>query len=158
MTDETGHYLIENLPEGRYKVIAFAREHHPAVYPEPVSVIGGQITDGINLELELLPLELTGIIKGTVTNDSTGAPLPKALIVAFAKTNEGRHVVRFTYSQEDGTYALMHLPQIPFYVAAWARGYMAELYNDAHRIEDATKVTPDASGIDFALTLKTEHP
>src|SRR4030066_1152692 len=158
LTDENGHYLIKNLPEGRYKVIAFAREHHPTVYPEPVPVIGGQITDGINLELELLPLELTGFIKGTVTDDSTGAPIAKAVIVAFAKNNEGHHIVRFTHSQEDGSYELCHLPQIPFYVACWAKGYMAELYNDAHRIEDATKVTPDAFGIDFSLTPKTEHP
>lgn len=158
LTDSTGHYLIENLPEGRYKVIAFAREHHPAVYPEPVPVIGGQITDGINLELELLPLELTGVISGTITDDTTGSPLSSALIVAFAKTEEGHHIVRFTFSAEDGTYELKHLPMIPMYVAAWAKGYMAELYNDAHRIEDATKVTPDASGIDFALTPKTEHP
>jgi len=156
-TDSTGHYIIEDLPEGQYKVITFAREHHPAVYPEPVPVIGGQTTDGINFELELLPLELTGIIKGTVTDDSTAAPLPKAVIVAFAK-HEDHHIVRFTFSQEDGSYALMHLPTIPFYVAAWAKGYMAELYNDAHKIEDATQVTPDAFGIDFALTPKTEHP
>lgn len=157
LTDETGHYLIENLPEGRYKVIAFAREHHPAVYPEPVPVVGGQVTDGINLELELLPLELTGVISGTVTDDTNGSPLSRALVVAFAK-HEDRHIVRFTFSRDDGTYELTHLPAIPFYVAAWAKGYMAELYNDAHKLEDATQVTPDASGIDFALTLKTEHP
>ncbi|OGC77411.1 MAG: hypothetical protein A2145_01855 [candidate division Zixibacteria bacterium RBG_16_40_9] len=157
LTDETGHYLIENLPEGKYKVIAFAKEHHPAVYPEPVPVIGGQITDGINLELELLPLELTGVISGTVTDESTSVPLPQALIVAFAKTEE-HHLVRFTFSKEDGTYELTHLPHIPFYVACWAKGYMAELYNNVHRLEDATLVTPDASGIDFALTSKTEHP
>jgi len=158
LTDETGHYLIENLPEGRYKVIAFAREHHPGTYPEPVEVIGGQTTDGINIELELLPLELTGVISGTITDDTTGSPLSCALIVAFAKTEEGRHIVRFTFSGEDGTYELKRLPRIPMYVAAWARGYMAELYDDAHWLEDATRVTPDASGIDFALTHRTEHP
>ncbi len=156
-TDSTGHYLIGDLPEGHYKVIAFAKEHYPAVYPEPVPVIGGQITDGINFELEHLPLEFTGVINGTVTDESTSAALPQALIVAFAKTEE-HHIVRFTFSKEDGTYELTHLPHIPFYVACWAKGYMAELYNDAHKIEDATQVTPDASGIDFALTPKTEHP
>ncbi len=157
VTDSSGHYLIRDLPEGHYKVIAFAKEHYPAVYPEPVPVIGGQTTDGINFELEHLPLELTGVISGTVTDESTSAALPQALIVAFAKTEE-HHIVRFTFSKEDGTYELTHLPHIPFYVACWAKGYMAELYNDAHRIEDATQVTPDASGIDFALTPKTEHP
>lgn len=157
VTDSSGHYLIEDLPEGHYKVIAFAKEHYPAVYPEPVPVIGGQITDGINFELEHLPLELTGVIKGTVTDDSTGIPISKALIVAFAKTEE-HHIVRFTFSKEDGTYELTHLPHIPFYVAGWAKGFMAELFDNVHKIEDATQVTPDASGIDFALTPKTENP
>lgn len=155
-TDSSGHYVIENLPEGKYKVMAFAKEHYPAVYPEPVPVVGGQITDGINFELEHLPLELTGVISGTVIDETTSLALPNALIVAFAKL-EDHHVVRFTFSKEDGTYELTHLPNIPFYVASWAKGYMAELYKDAHRIEDATQVTPDASGIDFTLTPKTEN-
>ncbi len=77
-------------------------------------------------------------------------------IVAAVGFDSTRHqrIVRFAHTDSTGSYVIGNLPKIPYFVIAWARGYKAELYDNVHRFEDATQVTPDASGINFALSRK----
>jgi hypothetical protein len=155
LTDENGTYRIGPLPSGFYKVAALARRFFPAVYPEPVPVRADENTPDINFRLQLMPPPDLGTISGVVTDDSTGEPIGCALVAAVGFDSTFRHrIVRFSHTDSTGNYIIDGLPRIPYFVIAWARGYFAEIYDNVRRFEDATKVTPDASGIDFALEKK----
>ncbi len=154
-TDENGNYRIGPLPMGFYKVAAVARGFFPAVYPDPVEVRADENTPHINFRLHPVPPPDLGTISGMVTDDSTGEPIGCALVAAvgFDSTFDHR-IVRFAHTDSAGHYIIDGLPKIPYFVLAWARGYRAEIYDNVHRFAEATKVTPDASGIDFALEKK----
>ncbi len=152
LTDSSGNYRIRHLPPGLYKVAALARGYFPAIYPDSVPVRPGEETSNINLGLMPMPPPDLGIISGMVTDDSTGAPLGCAVVAAVGFDSVHHHrIVRFAHTDSTGSYTIGNLPRIPYFVIAWARGYIAELYDNVHRFEDATQVTPDASGIDFVL-------
>ncbi|MCI0329529.1 MAG: carboxypeptidase regulatory-like domain-containing protein [candidate division Zixibacteria bacterium] len=155
LTDEAGNYRIGPLPAGFYKVAAVARGFYAAVYPEPVEVRADENTPNINLRLRPVPPPDLGMISGMVTDDSTGEPIGCAVVAAvgFDSTLDHR-VVRFAYTDSTGSYLLEQLPKIPYFVLAWARGYKGEIYDNVHRFEEATQITPDASGINFALEKK----
>lgn len=155
LTDENGNYRIFHLRAGLYKVAALARGFFPAVYPDRVEVRAGENTPDINLRLRPVPPPDLGMISGMVTDDSTGEPIGCALVAAVGFDSSFRHrIVRFAHTDSTGNYTIGRLPKIPYFVIAWARGYFAEIYDNVRRFEDATKVTPDASGIDFALARK----
>lgn len=158
-TDANGDYTINRLLAGTYRVVALARGYFPAAFPDPVSVIENQTTTGIDFALLPFTPPPAGHIAGRVTDDSTGLPIADAVVgaVAFDSTHR-MPIIRFTHTGEDGSYRIESLPSIPFFVIAWAHGYLAELYDNAHRFEDATRVIPPADGIDFALTLKPMGP
>jgi len=155
LTDENGNYRIGPLPSGFYKVAALARGFFPAVYPDRVEVRAGENTPDINLRLRPVPPPDLGTISGMVTDDSTGEPIGCALVAAVGYDSTFHHrIIRFAHTDSTGNYAIGGLPKIPYFVIAWARGYFAEIYDNVRRFADATKVTPDASGIDFALARK----
>jgi len=166
LTDESGNYQIERLPEGLYKVASVARGYFPAVYPDSVPVDSGQDTPNINLALMPIPPSDLGTISGTVTKDSTasspaydstGKPIEGAIVAAVGFDSVHNHrIVRFAHTDSTGNYVIGGLPKIPYFVLAWARGYFGEIYDNVRRFEDATQVTPDASGINFALTQKPD--
>ncbi len=166
LTDENGNYQIERLPQGLYKVASVARDYFPAVYPDSVPVDSGQDTPNINLALMPIPPADLGTISGTVTRDSTasspaydstGKPIEGAIVAAVGFDSVHNHrIVRFAHTDSTGNYVIGGLPKIPYFVLAWARGYFGEIYDNVRRFEDATKVTPDASGINFALTQKPD--
>ncbi len=152
VSDSTGFYLIDKLDPGFYRLIAYAKGYYPAKYPDSVLVKPGEVTPDINFHLKKFPPLPDGVIAGKVTDDSTGLPIPKVLVlgIAFPDTNLPPFV-RTTFSNEDGTYELTHLPRIPFILFAHAYKYLGEFYDNVHSIKDATPITPDASNIDFAL-------
>src|SRR3990170_119527 len=152
ISDSTGFYLIKELDPGFYRLIAYAPEYFPEKHPDSVLVKPGEITPGINFHLKKFPPLPDGVIAGKVTDDSTGLPIPKALVlgIAFPDTNLPPFV-RTTFSNEDGTYELAHLPRIPFILFAHAHKYLGEFYDNVYSFEQATPVTPDAYDINFAL-------
>lgn len=155
LTNENGNYEIGHLPAGSYRVAALARGFFPAVNPDSVPVSGGQNTPNINLALMPVPPPDLGTISGMVIDDSTGAPIVCALVAAVGFDSSEHHpIIRFAHTDSSGNYELAGLPKIAYFVLAWAHGYFGEIYDNVHRFEDATKVTPDASGINFALTKK----
>jgi hypothetical protein len=158
-TDANGDYTIGRLPAGTYRVVALARGYFPAPFPDPVTVLENQTTSGIDIALVPFAPPPAGHIAGTITDDSTALPIADAVVAAVAFDSTHRMpIIRFTHSGADGSYRIEMLPSIPFFVIAWAHGYFAELYNNAHRFEDASLVTPPADGIDFALTPKPLGP
>ncbi len=152
LTDSGGRYRIGPLPAGFYKVAAMARGFYPTVYPNPVEVRAGENTPDIDLRLPAVPPSDLGTISGMVTDDSTGVPIGCAVVAAVGFDSAfGHRIVRFAHTDSTGSYVIGGLPRIPYFVIAWARGYFAEIYDNVRRFADATKVTPDASGINFAL-------
>lgn len=155
LSDSTGHYHIGPLPAGFYKVAALARGFFPAVYPDSVPVQAGQDTPNINFHLHPVPPPDLGTISGLVTDDSTGAPIGCVVVAAVGFDSVFHHrIVRFAQTDSTGNYVIGGLPKLPYFVIAWARGYLAEIYNNVHRFADATPVTPDAVGINFALARR----
>ena len=155
ISDSTGFYRIKELDPGFYRLIAYALEYFPEKYPDSVLVKSGEVTPDINFHLKKYPPLPDGMIAGNVTDDSTGLPIPKALVMAigFPDTNLPPSV-RTTLTNEDGTYKLTHLPRIPFILFAHAHGYLGEFYDNAYSFKDATPVTPDAYEINFALKAR----
>lgn len=155
VSDSTGFYQIDKLDPGFYRLIAYAKDYSPAKYPDSVLVNPGEVTPDIDFHLKKFPSLPEGVISGKVTDDSSGLPIPKALVlgIAFPDTNLPPFV-RTTFSNEDGTYELAHLPKIPFILFAHAPKYLGEFYDNVHSIKDATPVTPDASNIDFDLKAR----
>ncbi|MGH8005045.1 MAG: carboxypeptidase regulatory-like domain-containing protein, partial [Limisphaerales bacterium] len=152
LTDENGNYRIGPLPAGSYRVAAVARGFFPGVYPDPVEIRAGENTPGIDLRLRPVPPPDLGTISGMVTDDSIGEPIACAVVAAVGFDSTFHHrIIRFAHTDSTGNYVIAGLPKIPYFVIAWARGYFAEIYDNVRRFEDATKVTPDASGINFAL-------
>ena len=155
LTDSGGHYRIGPLPAGFYKVAAMARGYYPAVYPNPVEVHAGENTPNINFRLHPFPPPDFGTIAGVVSDDSTGEPIGCAVIAAVGFDSMFDHrIVRYAHTDSTGDYVIEGLPKIPYFVLAWARGYRGEIYDNVHRFAEATKVIPDASGIDFVLERK----
>lgn len=156
-TDETGAYTIEDLLPGNYRVHAYKWGYDPAVYPDTVVVPdGGDVVD-IDFVMTT-PLPLDGVISGTVTDDSTGAPIEGAMLIALGQhANPWQHfVIRRVFTDENGDYMIENLPHIPFKIHAYAEGYIGEFYDDVQSYWDATPVTPDAADIDFGLAPRED--
>ncbi|MFQ6091717.1 MAG: carboxypeptidase regulatory-like domain-containing protein [bacterium] len=100
-----------------------------------------------------------GAITGKVSSDSDGGPISEAWVVASGAP-EGE-VVGWAVSGWDGTYLIAGLAPGEYYVAASARGYLSEYYDDVTEPEEATPVAvPDsgtAADIDFSLTFHGPH-
>jgi hypothetical protein len=160
-TDSTGAYLMEDVMPGTYRVVAFHRAYGPGAYPDSVVVAEGQDVTGINIVLGVMLPPNDGHIAGLITDDSTGAPIANAMVMAIGRTNQfGRHhfIFRRAFSDSLGNYSIENLPRIPLKVFAAARGYLGEFYDNVHRFSEATPVTPDAENINFALGIGSFGP
>jgi len=158
-TDSTGQYLMNNVIPGSYILAAHANRYQPAVYPETIVVADGQAVTGI--DFHLLPyVQPNGTIAGLVTDDSTGLPIPEAMVMAFGAGNSGhrRFSFRMTRTAADGTYLLERLNAVPYKVLCMARGYTGEFYNNKLSWQEADTVSPDAIGINFGLASRTTGP
>ncbi len=155
-TDSTGAYTLTHAVAGAYRVRAFSRGFRHALYPDSVMVAEGQNVTGINIVLGAVPPPFNGTIAGLVTDDSTGTPIAHAVVVAVG--DGGHRNFRYTFTNDDGTYLLDGLSQIPYKVFSSARGYMGEFYDNVHNFADATPVTPNATGINFALAAVAPGP
>jgi hypothetical protein len=151
VTDSTGAYLIRNVLAGDYRVRAFKRGFLPGVFPDTVVVAEGQAVTGINIVLGTIPPPFNGTIAGTITDDSTGTPISHAVVVAIGGNRHG--MFRYAFTGDDGTYTLDGLAQVPYKVFAAARGYIGEFYDNVQHFDEATPVTPNATGINFALDI-----
>jgi hypothetical protein len=150
-TDSTGAYILEHVIPGFYRLRAYHRGYAPGAYPDSVAVADGQNVTGIDIVLGVIPPPFNGTIGGTVTDDSTGDPVGHAVVVAVGG-DRWHPRFRYAFTNDDGTYLLDGLAQVPYKVFSAARGYIGEFYDNVTNIHDATPVTPNADGINFALT------
>jgi len=157
-SDSAGNYEIGHLPPGIYHVTSFARGYHFSIYPDSVEVLPLATTLGIDFQLQPLSEPPGGFISGTVYDDSTGLPLSFALVLIVGKIDQNHFVIFVTPTDTTGAYLFPHLPTLGYHVLAWAPGYKAELYDDAHSLDSATLVTPPQAGVDFYLSKISEGP
>ncbi|MEM7131548.1 MAG: carboxypeptidase regulatory-like domain-containing protein [Chloroflexota bacterium] len=118
-TDSAGYYTSTGLYNGQYQLkfesprVGISASHIDAFYggslnlvsSTPVAVSGTDLVRGIN---GMLNAKITqgGQITGTVSAVDTGLPLPSVLVVAY---NDQEVDVQTTYTDSDGTYALIGL-------------------------------------------------
>lgn len=141
-TDERGHYLIENLEPGHYRVRAEHRHYEPGAYGSPVRVMANQPSTGIHIRLRPRQRD-PGAITGRVTDRATGEPIPGAVVVARGPNGGARGL-----TNRNGEYAIRGLQPGRYQVAAMAKRYLRELYPEPVIVQ-AGQVTPD---INFELT------
>lgn len=165
-SDSTGHYRITGLPAGHYVVMANARGYAPEYYDNvstpdlatPVEVTPpDEVTD---INFSLMPVvSPRGGIAGTVTSEFTGMPIPGAWVIAIPLRPGRLHLTR---TGPNGNYLLLGLKTGEYYVLAWAPGFIAEFYDNAHSWRDADPVRVEApnitQGIDFSLTPRRIGP
>lgn len=157
-TDAVGHYQMDGLPSGNYRVSAeaagFVTEFFDDVYgwhdAEPVLVTAPDVT---RLDFAL---ELAGRITGTVTHGTTAIP---DLHVYATDYDTGQWVAGVN-TDSGGAYTLF-VPTGTYRVGACGQcsglAYAHEFYADKYYYDEATPVSvmaPDTtSGIAFALEV-----
>ncbi|MBD3168968.1 MAG: T9SS type A sorting domain-containing protein [candidate division Zixibacteria bacterium] len=131
-----GDYLFEELPVGRYIVMARAEGFYPQWYPmspnpegaQPVEVIEGGITDGIDFLLEEGEIPEDGMISGFVySRGDDNPPLPGAVVSLFVR--EGHEPIRRTEAGDDGYYVFDDLPPGVYFVEARHEGFHPQWFD-----------------------------
>jgi len=157
-TDSSGNYTIENVPSGKYLVVAHAEGYLPEFFEEAASKDSADLVvveDNANVEGIDFTLERGGSISGLVASESDSLPIAGALVKVFT-SNAGR-LLR-TYTGNNGEYQVGGLPTGTYFVQVIARGFFSEFYDNARNIHDADSVEVRApretSGIDVYLEPK----
>ena len=154
-----GTYRIENLDAGSYYVMASAQGFLPLFYDnagtlEEATVVrvGEETVDGIDFEMEAIRPG-TGSISGRVLAEAGLGPIAGADLYAFDPNQPDRY--GHAVSGQDGTYEIPALHAGSYVVQVFARGYLAEFFEEAASFEEAAPVQVDESGvragIDFTL-------
>ena len=113
-TDSTGHYTLNNVPEGSVTLTASLSGYQSA--SETVSVTANQTTTAPTMQLATAPV---GTIQGHVTN-SSGTALPGAT-VAYGGAS--------TTTDSSGNYTLSKVPAGTVQVTASLSGYQTATQN-----------------------------
>ncbi|MDQ7054770.1 MAG: carboxypeptidase regulatory-like domain-containing protein [candidate division KSB1 bacterium] len=154
-TDSTGHYALENLPPGKYYVLAMARGYLPEFYQEAANLRDAtpvEVTDSTTVENIDFTLSKGGSIAGTVydAEDSTG--IAGAAVTLWYR--EGGRFLR-TFADQDGNYHFSGLPAGDYILFANQKGYDGKFYDGVDNRSEATPVTVpesgEVTGIDFYL-------
>lgn len=156
LTDSTGHYMLAVRP-GTYYLEARASDYAVQWFDgvaerrlaSPVLVVAEQHTSGIDFRLSRL-----GAIAGLVSDQATGNPVAGAVVTAY---REGPGAQPSAVPTDgNGLYLISGLQPGNYLVRAVAQGYLAEWYQEAASVREASLVTVAAgdtsSGIDFTLS------
>jgi len=160
-TNGLGRYAVRDLPPGTY----FARARQTSTYlgqlydglpcdgdcvvtdGTPISVAAGSATTGVDFALVSL-----GRISGTVTDVTTGQPVPWGIYVTVYDA-AGTYAA-YGYTEADGTYEITGLTAGSYFARADASGYVAQLY-DGIACPTPCTVT---GGTPIPVALSTETP
>ncbi|MBN1465744.1 carboxypeptidase regulatory-like domain-containing protein [candidate division KSB1 bacterium] len=181
-TDAAGNYTITPLLRGEYRVMvrtAAYREYYndkqQLADADVVTVTAGQETPDIDFAIPS-PSTEGSHVTGVVTDESTAEPIAGAIVTVFpARTHRwfDGNMIKWgqlfysTFTDEQGAYDVAGIPEGSYIVAAWARDFVAEFYNDVRRPLKATVLELDGltpvGGIDFALQPRrgqrfAQHP
>ncbi len=165
ITNESGNYQIEWLPQGEYYVSVYSdgafEYFENAPVPElamKVKVVGGETT-AVNFALTPRD-EGDGVISGTVTDEWNNGTLQIAIVIArptavpavFPDSEKFFNTITNT----DGTYELTGLPAGDYYLFSFGPGYIGEYYDNVYDPSEAKVITvvenQPVTGIDFALS------
>ncbi|MEE9186407.1 MAG: carboxypeptidase regulatory-like domain-containing protein, partial [Bacteroidota bacterium] len=167
-TNELGEYVIDELPAGTYLVSAdffgdriHVREWYDnarsADLATPVPVEDNQETVDINFSLDIDGN--LGAIAGSVVSNSDGSPIPHAFVEAHGAQADLTGHFRghgFAFTDEDGNYVIVDLPEGPYFVSLFADG-IHEFYDDAQSVDEATSVEvfegDTTYGINFGISV-----
>lgn len=154
-----GAYRLDGLADGSYS-IQFRIPSEPSLAAEfwenartqsaatPVTAVAGQVVGAIDASLESV-----GHLTGTVMKASGGAVIGASV---FAEDAVSGAFVAAGWVGSDGAYDLAIAPgTYTLRVSTWQPDLLAEYWQDAYNVEDATAVTVIAeqtiSGFDFEL-------
>ena len=169
-TDSQGNYRLDYLSPGDYYVIVrkdgYTEYYDDATNAEdatPVTVSGAQTTSGVDFVIPPQPAEGSQI-SGTVVDDSTGQPIEGAVVSLFPANSTQIDPTQQMYStatDAEGHYTIAGVPAGSYAVGCWARGYVAEFYDNKTQPQEADVLDLDGtnshSGIDFALAPAKMH-
>ena len=133
-TDSGGHYQIDNLPAGQYKVLACKQDLGCLFYPgvrhpdsaKWVVVIGDTATSGIDITFRpfVPPPPNPALITGRITDAQTGEGIPNAWVGA---SGEWLTIIFETRTGPDGRYELP-VTAGGYFVRSIAHGYQPGEY------------------------------
>lgn len=165
ITNESGNYQIEWLPQGEYYVSVYSdgafEYFENAPVPElatKVKVVGGE-TSAVNFGLVARD-EGDGVISGKVTDEWNSGALQIAIVIArptavpavFPDSEKFFN----TITKTDGSYELTGLPAGEYYLFSFGPGYIGEYYDNVYDPSEAKVITiaenQPVTGIDFALS------
>ncbi|MDP6455794.1 MAG: carboxypeptidase regulatory-like domain-containing protein [SAR202 cluster bacterium] len=143
--DVSGHYRIDSLPPGQYRVEAraagFAQEFYDESDSEAsstaVTVNSTGTTQGIDFTLAG-----GGAIEGSVFKEDGTTPIGGAWVFASLNTGGAKNGVgRGAGTEPDGSYRIDGLPAGDYTVAAHANGYETQYYDESSTTASSTAVT-----------------
>lgn len=164
ISDESGTFLLEGLPEGQYYVAAYTNGSFEyfenALVPEEAKIIHvvGGTTVQVDFAAEILQ-EGNGAIRGRVTSSAADVQPEIAVVIAKPAVT----VLVWPYSERfytaiadsDGSYELAGLPDGEYLVRSFAPGFIGEFYDDTYDPAQAAHLMVGGGNplenIDFAL-------
>ncbi|RLI02184.1 hypothetical protein DRO31_04710 [Candidatus Bathyarchaeota archaeon] len=159
-TDQEGHYTVDGLDEGQYRVWAYPsgteylEEYYNNVY-ERDSATAVQVTDGSTTSGIDFLLELQAKITGTVRAASDNTPLA-GFVVTVEQYNDGSYVTS-TLTDSSGLFVVDELVAGTYRirVSAYGSEYVSEYYDGVYDAKEATPVSVSwgdiATDINFLL-------
>ncbi|MET3728315.1 5-hydroxyisourate hydrolase-like protein (transthyretin family) [Fictibacillus halophilus] len=117
-TDADGNYTISNIPAGSYAVVIRAGGYANAT--GNVAVGPGQEVTELNFEL----VTIRGSISGTVSDFTTGSPIPGAAILVRDSLGI---LVRFSTTDQFGNFLLRNFVPGSYAVTSSAQNYSTEI-------------------------------
>ena len=160
-TGDDGTYLIENVPSGKYIVLAAAEEYLPEFWQEvPTKDLATFVVVSEDKSEEAIDftLETGGCISGTVASAVDNLPVAKALVQVWAA--DSKHGRR-TFTDENGEYKVGGLATGNHVVQVIADGFYAQFYENARTRDqaDLVEVTSpsETPAIDLFLQPKEDR-
>jgi 5-hydroxyisourate hydrolase-like protein (transthyretin family) len=117
-TDIDGSYTISNVPVGSYAVVLRAIGY--AIATGTVSVDLGQVITDLDFQLDII----RGSISGSISDFTTGAPIPGATILVRDSVGV---LVRFTTTDQFGNFVLRNFVPGSYSVTSSAQNYSTEI-------------------------------
>lgn len=136
VTNESGHYNFEFLPEGLFKVTA----HHPDYYESSAEVqsSNGEIALKLDFILNAKKHYYNNLVSGTISEFITGRPVPNVYIVLY--TTSGDPNVITAISNSDGTYKFKNILPGTYNLIAFKQGYETFELNRELEIQHDTQI------------------
>ncbi len=161
-TDSNGFFKVR-VKTGTYKIFSSAYHHISEYYDNATTVqtataITVNENDSLGFSIGLAPIAppAFGILSGVVRDDSSGAPLRRAVVYAISVLNSGAGPVSM-FTDSNGFFKMrLKVGVYDLYTAA--HEHVSEYYDNVSTISNATQITladGDSLGFDIGLAKVT---